>query len=183
VNAQPTALAGPDQLVCPGDLVVFDAGASSDLDGEITDYEWIFGDGTILNGPRVERVFESSGKMLVTLNVRDNSGATGCDVGADTAWVLVNTPPSIDAGPHREVPVGASFDVERFEPEQAQDADGQGLRLSWNFGEGADVPGRVARHRFSGPGDYMVTLTAQDSSGLACGVSQHSLKVTATARE
>ena len=183
VNATPSALAGPDRTVCPGDVVVFDAGSSSDLDGQITDYEWIFSDGVMLSGPRVERAFDTSGWMLVTLNVRDDRGATGCDVGADSACVLVNAPPAIDAGADREVKVGASYDVERFDPLSAQDADGHGLRMSWNFGEGADAEGRVVRHRFSTAGTYTVTLTAQDSTVLACGIAQDTLNVVATARD
>ena len=54
-GAPPEALAGPDHVTCPGDVNVFDAGASSDLDGQITAYTWRFSDGVTLTGPRVER--------------------------------------------------------------------------------------------------------------------------------
>ncbi|MBE1283827.1 MAG: PKD domain-containing protein [Rhodobacteraceae bacterium] len=183
VNATPTALAGPDRTVCPGETVVFDAGASGDLDGQITDWEWSFSDGTILNGPRVERVFDSPADLQVTLTVRDDSGATGCDIGSDSARLLVNAPPVLDAGADRSVLVGGSFDVERFEPVTAEDPDGHGMMLTWSFGDGGAAQGKIARHGYAGPGTYTVTLKAQDSTGLVCGVSQDSLVVTASERE
>ncbi|WP_406648052.1 PKD domain-containing protein [Aliisedimentitalea scapharcae] len=182
VNAAPTALAGADRIVCPGDVVVFDAGASSDLDGKLTEWEWQFSDGEVLTGPRVERVFQSAADIAVTLTVRDDSGAAACDTGRDTARVLVNAAPQLDAGEDRTVSIGGSFDIERFEPARVKDPDGHGVMLDWSFGDGAQATGRVARHGYQSAGTYTVTLTARDSTGLACGVAQDQLQVTATAR-
>lgn len=183
VNAAPVARAGADRLVCPGDMVRFDAGASGDPDGSLTDWEWTFSDGTILNGPVVERVFAEAGDQMVTLTVRDDSGATGCETGADSARILVNGAPVIDAGPDREVRIGGAFDAERFVPAAADDPDGHGLLLSWDFGDGDSANGRSTRHAYRAPGSYEVTLTARDSTGLQCGVTQDRLTVTATRRE
>ena len=55
VNRAPTAEAGPDRIVCPGDSVAFDAGLSADRDGGITGWRWRFSDGVVLEGPQVER--------------------------------------------------------------------------------------------------------------------------------
>ena len=182
VNAAPSALAGPDRVVCPGEPVVFDAGPSADLDGKLTGYDWTFSDGVVLQGARVERSFDAPGAMEVTLTVRDDSGAEGCDTGTDTARILVNAPPVVDAGPDRTVPVGAAHDVVRFDAGGATDPDGQGLRLSWQFGDGAGASGAVARHGYGAPGTYTVTVEARDTTGLACGVARDTAVITARPR-
>lgn len=181
VNAVPEADAGPDRVVCPGEEVAFKAGAY-DADGTITDYLWSFSDGIELRGSDVSRSFDSSGPVDVTLSVIDSSGAT-CNTGLDMAQVLVNTPPVVDAGADQSTPVGAAHDILRFDASTATDADGQGVLISWDFGDGTSLTGAVARHRYASAGDYTVTVTARDSTGLACGVSTDTAQVTATARE
>lgn len=183
VNAQPTALAGPDRVVCPGETVVFDASGSGDLDGDLTKWIWTFSDGVTLEGARVERAFDGAADLTVELSVQDNSGAPGCDIATDTARVLVNGTPVVDAGPDLEVPVGAAHDVVRFDATGATDPDGHGLRLSWSFGDGAEATGAIARHRFANPGTYTVTVRAQDSTGLVCGIGRDTATITAVPRE
>lgn len=183
VNATPVALAGPDRVVCPGDAVVFDAGPSADPDGALVGYEWAFSDGVTLQGARVERIFDSPGALEVQLTVRDDSGAAGCDSGSDSARVLVNAPPQVDAGPDRTVPVGAAHDELYFDASSASDPDGQGLRLSWDFGDGGGAAGALARHGYAAPGRYTVTVEARDSTGLACGVARDSAIVEALPRD
>lgn len=183
VNAAPTALAGPDRIVCPGDMVAFDAGASNDLDGSLTAFEWAFSDGVMLKGRRVERVFASPGAVQVRLVVRDDSAAAGCEAGTDMAQVLVNAPPEVDAGADRSVPVGAAHDVVRFDAGAARDPDGQGVRLSWDFGDGSGATGAVVRHGYSAPGQYTVTVKAQDETGLVCGLATDTAVVTAVPRD
>lgn len=183
VNAPPTALAGPDRVVCPGDAVVFDASGSGDLDGELIEYSWEFSDGVVLSGARAERVFDGPADLSVRLLVRDDSGAAGCDVAADTARILVNSTPVVDAGPDLTVPIGAAHDVVRFDGTGAQDPDGQGVQVSWSFGDGAEASGAVVRHRFANPGAYTVTARAVDTTGLVCGIGRDTATITAVARD
>jgi len=182
VNSAPTALAGPDRVACPGEAVVFDAGSSGDLDGDLTEYVWEFSDGVTLEGRRVERVFDDPADLRVRLTVKDDSGAI-CGTGTDEARVLVNSAPQVDAGADLMVPVGAAHDVVRFDATSATDADGQGLQISWNFGDGTVVAGAVARHRFTTPGEYAITVRAQDTTGLACGIGTDTAIVTAVPRD
>ena len=56
--------------------VSFDGSGSSDPDGQIETYEWIFSDGTTLFGPTQERVFDRAGEYRVSLRVTDDSGLT-----------------------------------------------------------------------------------------------------------
>lgn len=182
VNAAPSAEAGPDRVVCPGDTVRFDGGGSSDIDGTIGDWEWTFSDGVVLRGRTVERVFDAAADLRVRLVVRDDSGAASCDSGTDSARVLVNAAPLADAGPDLTVPVGAAHDVVRFDAGGVVDPDGHGLRFGWDFGDGSEAAGAVVRHRYTAPGQYTVTLRAQDQTGLACGVATDTATITAIAR-
>ncbi len=76
------------------DTIRFDASDSEDSDGEITQYLWSFGDGTLGEGMIVEHAYNSQNgvgwKPQVTLTVIDEDGGTGTTtrtinvVGCDT---------------------------------------------------------------------------------------------------
>jgi PKD repeat protein len=57
--------------------VYFNASSSTDSDGSIVSYEWIFGDGGKGAGAQVEHAFLATGTFQVTLIVRDDKGAQG----------------------------------------------------------------------------------------------------------
>lgn len=52
----------------------FDATDSSDSDGNISNYQWDFGDEVIAEGDIVEHTYSGNGDNLVTLTIEDNSG-------------------------------------------------------------------------------------------------------------
>ena len=58
--------------------VTFDASSSYDPDGNITSYEWNFGDGNITNTTHeiIKHSYSEAGSYEVTLTVTDNEGAT-----------------------------------------------------------------------------------------------------------
>ena len=87
-NQPPIADAGPDQIV-NSKTVSFDGRGSSDPDGEITSYEWDFGDGSTASGATVQHTYASDGIYTVTLNVTDDFGAYD----EDTCQVIVDTSP------------------------------------------------------------------------------------------
>lgn len=61
-----------------GDQITFDASGSTDPDGQIANYRWDLGDGTVLEGPdkvTVTHAYEKQGTYRVTLVVVDNEGA------------------------------------------------------------------------------------------------------------
>jgi PKD repeat protein len=77
VNKTPVA----DFSYSPGNPVVnqtitFNASASYDPDGFITEYEWQFDDGTNTTGEEVTHSYSSAGNYTVTLTVTDNATAT-----------------------------------------------------------------------------------------------------------
>lgn len=61
-----------------GEKVTFDAESSTDLDGEITAYEWdVDGDGTFeTTGSRISHTYSTTGEYQVRLRVTDDAGQT-----------------------------------------------------------------------------------------------------------
>ncbi len=65
--------------------VTFDAATSSDPDGNLTSYAWVFGDGASGSGQQVDHTFTDVGLFKVVLTVRDDRG--GEDAASDTVFV------------------------------------------------------------------------------------------------
>jgi hypothetical protein len=57
--------------------VTFDGGASTDVDGYIVSYDWVFGDGETATGKTVNHTFQKKGVYQVQLTVVDDQAATG----------------------------------------------------------------------------------------------------------
>lgn len=75
-----------------GELVTFNALKSKDPDGQITKYEWNFGDGTSDNGVIIDHVFKKSGDYLVTLKTTDDKDETRemqLQVKVTSGWLLL----------------------------------------------------------------------------------------------
>ena len=79
VNNDPIAVAGSDQVIFVGSTLYFDGSGSTDSDGTVDTYLWIFGDGHSETGVTVPHSYTSSGVYTVSLTVIDNNGATGVD--------------------------------------------------------------------------------------------------------
>jgi len=73
--------------------VTFDASSSYDPDGNITNYEWDFGDGNITNTTHeiIKHSYSESGSYEVILTVTDNKGATN----STTKIITVYSPTAV----------------------------------------------------------------------------------------
>lgn len=151
-----------------GEPVTFDATASKATNGTITDYEWLFGDGTTANGSTPTHSYSTAGNYTVTLRVTDDSG------GNDTVTQVVAV-----ANATNSVPT-ASFTVEPQDPATtgvtlgetvvfnasgSSDPDGDALTYEWSFGTGASATGRTTSTSYGSVGTYTVTLTVTDPAG------------------
>ena len=91
-NRPPIANAGPDQILNVRNAT-FNASASYDPDGNITSYNWNFGDGTTGSGIVVTHTYASDGNFTVVLNVTDNNGSYAtdtCNITIDTSAPITN---------------------------------------------------------------------------------------------
>ena len=140
----------------------FDASASSDSDGTISQYAWDFGDGNSGSGQIATHAYAADGSYQVTLTVTDNDGA----VDATTQTVTVS-----DDG--NEVPPTAV--IRLVAEDLTVDVDGTGsstqngsiVAYDWDFGDGAIGTGATALHDYAAVGTYEISLTVTDEAGLS----------------
>jgi len=71
------------------------ADSSQALDGELSEWNWTFGDGTTGSGPTPTHVYTSTGTYNVSLKVKTNLGCSA----NQTATVVINPSPQLTSGP------------------------------------------------------------------------------------
>ncbi|NOX45335.1 MAG: PKD domain-containing protein [Caldiserica bacterium] len=160
IRAEPTEGHGPLE-------VVFDASASRDPAGSISEYLWDFGDGTeVASGVRVTHVYRRPGSYLVTLVVTGPSG-----VGRATTWIYVdNSPPVADFSFWPEDPMRK--ETVEFDASSSYDPDGEVVGYYWDFGDGTTAEGPQVAHAYAEDGEYAVSLTVVDDSGAEAMVTK-----------
>jgi len=135
--------------------VSFNASGSSDSDGNITSYQWTFGDGESGSGTPISHTYADSGTYEVWLMVADNNGAT--DTATTTIQVTaINVSPiaSFLASPTSgTTPLEVSFDASA-----SYDPDGLIVSHSWSFGDGENGSGANATHSYYNAGTYYALL-------------------------
>ncbi len=74
------AVARPHKTARTGDVVLFDGSNSMAFGSNIVSFKWQFHDGTSMDGPRAEKVYEKPGCYMVALWIRDGRGNTDVDL-------------------------------------------------------------------------------------------------------
>ncbi len=163
INAPPVARAGPDRRAAPGDAVTFDAGNSSDPDGEIATWRWDFSDQSEPTFSRqVVRSYAAPGVYTAQLTVTDDSGAINA-VDRDEVEIRINHAPVASAG----ADIVTSDTTVTFDGAGSADADGDALTYRWDFGDGSPAgAGAAVTHSYAEGGSYPVVLTVDDGTGL-----------------
>ncbi len=173
VNAPPTADAGPDINVAPGEVFQLSAASSSDPDGSLVGFRWdIAGSDTVLEGKQVSHSFDTPGFYTISLTTSDDSNASNGNA-RDEVIVHVNNAPIAVAGSD----IVASTLRTVFDARGSADPDGDGLSYSWNFGDGSTGSGAVVEHTYANGGIYPVRLTVDDGRGLSNSKDTGSLTV------
>lgn len=159
VNRAPIAEAGNDKHVSPNRPATFLGERSSDPDGQIVSYEWIFPGNIRRDGARVEQGIAEPGWHTVYLEVTDDEGA----LGRDSLLVRVNHPPvPVVTGDLQlegrtvTLSAGNSYDL---------DDDGEIIRYEWAMGDGTTLIGPDITHTYRRDGTFTATLTIADNSG------------------
>lgn len=125
--------------------------------GEITEYQWDFGDGATATGKTASHEFAQAGTYSVQLTVvageRENTISQVITVAAAQG----PTPAFETSVLGRKLAVDASG---------SEPGDSPIASYHWDFGDGGSATGKTAEHRYSKDGKFTVTLRVVDDSGL-----------------
>ncbi len=158
-----------------GETIVFDGSNSYDEEGNITSWEWDFGDGTISSGSKVSHKYQKTDLYSVSLTVRDESNnSDSCQVSIQI--VQPNRPPEmiIFSGLTNgsvNIPYEYSF--------SANDADNDSMYfvIDWGDGSNSTKSDMVEQnksislsHSWDEPGVYLISVYAIDSENATSSV-------------
>jgi len=101
----------------------FSAEQSFDLDGNINQYTWDFGDGTRGSGKTTSHIYTSNGNYTITLTVTDDDG----NKGVATTYVLINDSTIIETDISLINKIEEFFDVELPKIFYSYDTDGDSI--------------------------------------------------------
>ena len=143
--------------------VTFDASSSYDPDGNITKYEWDFGDGNIteVEEPVITHTYSIAGNYTVKLTVTDDKGMKSSISRNITVRPVINQPPIANAnGPY----TGIEGQHVEFNASASYDPEGANLTYYWEFGDGetAVTTQPTITHIYAQEGNYTVTLIVND---------------------
>ncbi len=152
--------------------IQFDGSNSESLKGQITRYEWNFGDGSAIQiGRSVAHVYSNPGLYTVTLKVAEDSGQEATATVQAEAKALSSPPEAkITSVPAADetgtvkgnVPLKVVFDASA-----STDPDKDIVDYEWDFGiEGAKQTGQKVEYTYETAGTYTATLTLRDSNKL-----------------
>jgi len=148
IDARIAQLPGP---IRAGEAVMFEA---NQVLGDITSWQWDFGDGTTGSGAKVSHTFVRPGSYDVRVVFSD-----GKDSARLTRTVVVDPP--VEA---RIRPLDSAVKVGRSVEFAGNGSVGKIAGYAWDFGDGGTAVGRRVRHKFNKAGIYKVVLTVSDGT-------------------
>lgn len=176
-NELPTAhIKAPSEAI-RFNALVFDATASGDSDGTITNYDWDFGDGARAMGPIVRHSYQNVGAFEVKLTVTDSAAA---EPGQSSQLFTVNVSEHANLSPRANAGQDMSALTQQyvnFDGLASKDTDGSIVAYHWDFGDGHKGYGAQPTHSYQFAGDYSVTLTVTDNDPVLPLKAQDTLQV------
>ncbi len=137
--------------------------ASTDSDGQITYWDWDFGDGTSSNVKNPIHRYMAPGNYTVELVAIDD------DFGTDTAVefniTVVWGPNDLPIASIGHTPAVPLRNVTVFFSDKSVDPDGSIVSRAWDFDDGNTSWLRNPAHKYTVAGIYNVTLTVVDDRG------------------
>lgn len=143
--------------------VNFSSAGSTDPDGTIVSYSWVFGDGVTSSEANPVHTYTTVGIFNASLTVVDNEGLS--DIASLTITVndVPNQPP-LAAASATPTSGYAPLTV-AFSGAGSSDPDGTISTYAWNFGDGTTGSGVTANHTYNSTGTFNAVLTVTDNDG------------------
>lgn len=129
------------------------------------------------------------GTIVETIGFSEaNEGAAFALIDGVWQWTIESTPGQpnrfarLNHPPQARISIVTSAGQRRsgqpisFEAGDAEDPDGDAMRLVWDFGDGATAVGSRVEHIYRQPGRVVVRLTARDTDGLS-DIDEHAFTV------
>ena len=178
-------VAGPqDPVADPGGpykeivntALALDGSGSNDPDGgDITQYDWDFGDGTTGTGVAPTHTYDETGTYTVTLIVVDDEGKQSEPATTTAEIVLPQDPVADPGGPYRVVEGRALT----LDGSGSNDPDGGDIaQYNWDFGDDTTGTGVEPTHTYTTTGTYTVTLVVVDEEGAQSAPVETEVEVT-----
>jgi len=150
--------------------ITLDASKSFDTDGVIEFFRWDFTSDGIWDTEWIETetityVYSSAGNYTVSLEVKDDKGATNTDTSIVTILPIEEDkiPPVAEAnGPY----TGLVNQNITFDAIGSYDQDGNITKYIWDFGDGTTNSSKNPIHSYTNNGTYKVFLEVTDDNGL-----------------
>ena len=150
-----------------GKAVSFDASQSLDGNESPLSFAWEMGDGSKAVGAEAQHIYKTPGTYPVTLTGTDALGASAMVHTTVTIFAPAQRPVAIAGGPY----TGSAGQSVAFNASGSIDPNGEALRYTWNFGDGAIASGASPTHIYDRQGTFPVTLTAVNGSGESASVT------------
>lgn len=174
INAQPYAEIEFPQIFGREETVKFHVKSVVDNDNDTLKFTWS-GDGIVGNAksPAVTVNHKTAGIYTMTLTASDQTNTVNSTY-TTTISYRVNAEPI----PKFElVSLAAPGDQITLNARQSSDGDNRDLKYSWKTSEGTSAAGDLTKIAFKEPGDYTVTLTADDGENVSNSVRSITKKI------
>jgi len=147
--------------VYTSEMIILNCSGSYDPDGLIESYDMEFGDGTNATGtmPLFNHSYPKDGRYTVNLTVIDNDGLSSI---TSIEIVVMNRPPHANISHGQKAWFGRPIS---FDGAGSSDEDGRITSYYWDFADGTNASGAVAKHKFTQSWSFTVTLTVTDDDG------------------
>jgi PKD repeat protein len=152
---------------------IFSGAESTSPSGEISKYNWDFGDSSKPATSRsVTHTFKDKGEYLVTLTVTDSVGKKGevsqkftvAPPASAPGALIKTTPAAVDGVISGQAPFDVAFDASG-----SQDSNNNIVDYAWDFNDDGTVDdtNSITSHQFIEAGTFNVSLTVTDSTNLS----------------
>jgi len=162
-------MASPTEGAPPLDMS-FDASASYDPDGNITSYDWDFGDGNTGLGITTTHTYQESGVFTVKLTVTDNDEHS---VSSSQEITVTDTGGTLPVALFEAFPMSGNSPLKvEFDASYSYDTSGEIVSYYWDFGDGTQGNGKNVTHTYYFYGNHTATLKVNDDDGYSASTSK-----------